>query len=125
MFCYNCAAALSDGTTYCPKCSVHLPTPSSSSHEPTSDATGGIIPYKNAPALIGYYCGVFSLIPFFGLPVGLAAIPLGIAGLRRRRKFPAVRGTVHAWVAIVLGTLTTLIWGGILLISITAFLTAN
>ena len=28
------------------------------------DATGGVIPYKNVPALVAYYLGVFSLIPW-------------------------------------------------------------
>ena len=30
---------------------------------PQGDATRGVIPYKNVPALIGYYCGVFAIIP--------------------------------------------------------------
>ena len=34
------------------------------------DSTGGIIPYKNGPALAAYYCGVFAVIPCF--PIGLA-----------------------------------------------------
>src|SRR5262245_25106840 len=34
----------------------------------------GIIPYKNPPALIGYYLGVFSLIPCVGFLLGIAAI---------------------------------------------------
>lgn len=29
------------------------------------DSTGGVIPYKNMPALIAYYCGVFSILPCF------------------------------------------------------------
>ena len=38
---------------------------------PTGDATGGIIPYKNPPALIAYYCGIFSLLPCIGLVAGV------------------------------------------------------
>ena len=78
------------------------------------DATGGVIPYKNAPALIAYYLAVFSLIPILGLPLGLAAVVLGFFGLAKRRANPAVRGTAHAWIGIVLGGLTTLLWGGLL-----------
>lgn len=68
------------------------------------DATGGLIPYKNKPALIGYYCGFLGLLPLVGLVLAPAAIILGIKGLGRVRAHPHVHGTVHAIVAIVLGT---------------------
>lgn len=42
------------------------------------DATGGVIPYKNPAALIGYYVGVFGLVPMLGVPLALAAIVLGV-----------------------------------------------
>ena len=72
---------------------------------PSTDATGGVIPYKNPPSLIGYYLGVFSLIPVLGLLLGPAAIILGIIGFRAYLKERRKRGQVHAWVAIILGTL--------------------
>lgn len=65
------------------------------------DATGGIIPYKNMPALIAYYCGVFSIIPCF--PIGIAALVLGIMGLRKAKQHPEVRGKAHAWIGIIVG----------------------
>jgi len=67
------------------------------------DATGGIIPYKNPHALVAYYLGIFSLIPFLGFILGCVAVPLGISGLRKRKKHPAIRGAVHAWIGIVFG----------------------
>ena len=67
------------------------------------DATGGVIPYKNAKALLAYYFGIFGLIPILGVPFALAAIILGILGLKFSRANPAVRGQVHAWIGIVLG----------------------
>lgn len=71
-----------------------------------------IIPYKNAPALAGYYVSVGSLIPAFGLILGPLAIGLGVAGLKKVKRDPSVRGTAHAVVAIVLGSLTSLgNWG--------------
>ena len=76
--------------------------------EVTGDATGGVIPYKNVPALIAYYLGVFSLIPCLGIPLGLAAVILGLVGLVNYRKRPQVRGVVHAWVGILLGGLMLL-----------------
>ena len=73
------------------------------------DATGGIIPYKNPQALIAYYCGVFNLIPCAGLIVGPVAIFLGVSGLRNSRKNPLVRGQVHAWIGIGLGSLVIVV----------------
>ena len=72
------------------------------------EAVATVIPYKNPKALIGYYLGVFSLIPCLALVLGPAALILGILGLRDRNKNPQMRGTAHAIVAIVLGSLTTL-----------------
>lgn len=69
----------------------------------SGDATGGIIPYKNPMALIGYYTGIASLIPLLGFVTGPIALVLGIIGLIRRAQQPAIRGAVHAWIAIILG----------------------
>jgi hypothetical protein len=89
----------------------------------TDTPTSGIetlIPTRNSAALIGYYLGVFSLIPFLGLPLGLIAIVLGIVGFRAARRKPKIKGTAHAIVAIVLGSLSILIWGGIIIGAIVA-----
>lgn len=53
-----------------------------------SDALSQIVPYKNTPALIGYYLAVFSLIPCVGALLAMAAIPLGIRGWRMRNRIP-------------------------------------
>ncbi len=93
--------------------------------EAQGDATGGIIPYKNPPALIAYYCGVFSLIPFIGIFVGIPGIFLGVLGLRMRRARPIIRGAVHAWIGIILGGLTTLLWGGLIVLMIVGMVSAG
>ena len=72
------------------------------------DATGGVIPYKNVPALVAYYCGVFSIIPCF--PLGIAAFILGIKGLQKAKREPIVRGQVHAWIGIIVGGFFGLVW---------------
>jgi hypothetical protein len=75
------------------------------------DATGGVIPYKNAPALIAYYCGIFSLlacIPLF-FPLPIVALVLGIKGLRKAKAEPHVKGQVHAWIGVVCGAIFGLI----------------
>lgn len=70
------------------------------------DATGGIIPYKNLPALIGYYLGIFGLFPLIGILLAIPAFILGIIGLRKRKRNPIIKGSVHAWIGIVLGFLS-------------------
>jgi hypothetical protein len=72
------------------------------------DATGGIIPYKNAKALTSYYTGVFSLIPCLGGILAPIALIFGILGLSHAKKYPESKGTAHAIVGIILGTLVLL-----------------
>ena len=86
----------------------------------TGDATGGVIPYKNVPALVSYYLGVFSLIPCFGIPLGLAAVILGIIGLVKYKKHPQIRGVVHALVGLILGGLMLLLNLAIIVLMIVA-----
>ena len=108
----------------CPSCGVeNLPTAQSCAQCQVKlttleegDATGGIIPYKNPPALIAYYLGLFSLFPVFGFFLGVPAVVLGILGLKKRREKPAVKGSVHAWIGIGCGSIMALIWGASLLL---------
>ncbi len=82
------------------------------------DATGGLIPYKNGPALTAYYLGILSLVC---CPLGVVAMVLGILGLKKRAQQPEVKGSVHAWIGIVLGGLTTF---GMIAIAVVALLAA-
>ncbi len=84
------------------------------------DATGGVIPYKNPHALIAYYLGIVSLLPVIGVPFGLASVILGIMGLSRRKQNPAIKGSVHAWIGIVFGTLSLLCGTGMIVTMIFA-----
>jgi len=77
---------------------------------PAGEPLGGLIPYRNGPALAAYYLGVFSLIPLVGTFLGVAALVLGIVGLRKAARQPEVRGKVHAWVGIILGGLFGFGW---------------
>jgi hypothetical protein len=89
------------------------------------DATGGLIPYKNPKALIGYYCGVFSLIPVLGLILGPTAIVLGLLGMSFARRHPTASGTGHAVVALVLGGLSTLAHLGCVVFSVVGISTSG
>jgi hypothetical protein len=86
--------------------------PSSRGDQPVveGDATGGIIPYKNPKALIAYYLGILSGLPLIGLPLGLAALILGILGLRDRSQNPVIKGSVHAAIGIGCGGFFFLLW---------------
>ena len=78
----------------------------------TGDGTGGVIPYRNPSALIAYYLGLFSFIPVIGLILAVPAFVLGIMGLIAKKRNPVVRGSIHAWVGIIMGGIFSLVWGG-------------
>ena len=76
-------------------------------YPPQQGAGGtGIIPYKNVPALVGYYMGVFSLIPCLGAILSIVAIILGIVGLSKAKQNSG--GSAHAVTAIILGGISLL-----------------
>ncbi|MDZ7619729.1 MAG: hypothetical protein U1E05_22240 [Patescibacteria group bacterium] len=62
-----------------------------------------MIPSRNGAALASYYLGLFSLFPLLGFPLAIAAIVLGVKGLRNVSKEPAVRGKIHSWVGLICG----------------------
>jgi len=80
------------------------------------DAADGVIPDKNLPALLACGLGVFSFIPCLGLPLGVAALILGLRGLKLHREQPVVNGVVPAWIGIICGSLFALFWLLILLL---------
>jgi hypothetical protein len=82
------------------------------------DGTGGLIPYKNPKALIAYYLGIFSFIPLLGIFLGIAAFVLGILGLRDRKRNPVIKGSIHAWIGIVVGGGFALLYSGLLILGI-------
>src|SRR5262245_30399107 len=88
----------------------------------TPDVMSRIIPYKNPPALIAYYLGVLAMIPVIGVFFGVPAFVLGVIGLDKQRANSAVKGSVHAWVGIVVGGLCSLIWSGVLIFIACCFL---
>jgi hypothetical protein len=83
----------------CPRCGAAFP------NQGAENAAEFFIP-KNSLALAAYYISLGSILT--GALLGIPAIVLGILGIKRANKFPASRGKAHAWVGIILGTLTTL-----------------
>ncbi len=89
------------------------------------DATGGLIPYKNPQALIAYYLGLFSLFPVLGFFLAVPAVILGIRGLVARRRNPVIKGSVHAWIGIIMGGMFTFLWGLAIFFLVLGMLTAS
>jgi hypothetical protein len=86
----------------------------SEKEEEETDLVSTLIPYKNPRALAAYYCGFFALIPGIGFLVGLAAIVLGILGLRYAGANPKAKGGAHAITGIILGVVATFFWNPII-----------
>ena len=77
-----------------------------------------MIPAKNPAALIGYYLGIFSLIPCVGLILSIPAIICGIIGISKANAEPEAEGKGHAIAALVLGIISLLLYGGFIVLSI-------
>jgi hypothetical protein len=99
---------------------VNLPPVVSPQPSPplNQDPTGGLIPVNNPQALIAYYTGIFlSPCCLVGLPLGLVPLVFGIRGLRARKRNPEIKGSVHAWIGVILGGLSTVstlvLWGAV------------
>lgn len=109
IFCPACGTKNQENNFRCANCGqvLHpaLPRPVA---VPVDDTLGGLIPYKNTSALIAYYLAIFSLLPCVGIPLGIAAVVLGIKGLKFANLHPEAKGRVHAWIGIALGGLCAL-----------------
>ena len=93
--------------------STPAPPPLAVPSKGEGDATGGLIPYKNKHALIGYYMSVGGLImmciPVLGLIYTISVVVMGVKGLKNAKANPQVKGQVHSWIAIIGGSLETIV----------------
>ncbi len=105
--CPSCGNPVAPAAASCPACGQPF--------RAAPDGIASVVPYRNVCALVGYYLGVFSLIPCLALALGPAALICGILGVKAVGRNPSAKGTVHAWVAIILGGLTTLANYGLIL----------
>jgi predicted Zn finger-like uncharacterized protein len=75
---------------------------------PDDGGISTLIPYTNPKALFSYYLGVFGLIPILGFFLAVGAVILGMMGLRYVKEHPTAKGTGHAIVGLVLGSISIL-----------------
>jgi hypothetical protein len=78
---------------------------------PEDSGISSLIPYKNGHALAAYYIGIMSLLPVVGILLAPIAIFQGVRGIRDYREKPKIKGIVHAWIGVVLGSIGLLISG--------------
>ena len=109
MNCPKCRTPNDDNNFKCRNCQEILHPPAPRVVTTADDTLGGMIPSKNGAALGAYYLGIFSVLPFLGIPLGIAALILGVKGLRKAREHPEVKGKIHAWVGIIGGVFGLLI----------------
>ena len=62
---------------------------------------------RPASAIAAGYLGLFSVLPFFGIP----AIVVSLFALRTLKRNPHLRGRGRAYFGLVMGVLFTLLWG--------------
>ena len=112
-FCPPCGAPNESGLAACAHCGQSLaaawPPPPGGFVSPQAypqtppSGLGMLIPTKNPSALTAYYLGIFSIIPCLAIPIGIAAVVLGVRGLKLVKQYPEVRGRTHALVGIIAG----------------------
>lgn len=77
-----------------------------------------IIPTQNPTSIVGYYLGVFSLIPIFGLILTIPAFICGIIAVQKAMANPKVAGMGHAITAIVLSVVQPIILIALILLGL-------
>ena len=114
-FCARCGAPNDAGLAQCPHCGQSLlapwpPPPGSGppavgypAPQVSAGGLNALIPTRNPSALTAYYLGIFSIVPCLAIPMGIAAVVLGVRGLTLYKAQPEVRGRTHAWVGIIAG----------------------
>ena len=118
-YCARCGAPNDAGLAQCPHCGQSLlaatwpPPPGGYAPPgyapPPAGGLGRMIPSGNPSALTAYYLGLFSIIPCLAIPMGIAAVVLGVRGLKLAKERPEVHGRTHAWVGIIAGGLFALL----------------
>lgn len=116
MFCSQCGLANLNTSKFCVACGAELvPIQPQFSQEAqyNSNSLNGLIPYKNVPSLVSYYCGLFSLIPIpiVNFVLGLTALIAAFKGFKFAKNNPEVKGKGHCWAGVIMGGIGFLLGG--------------
>jgi hypothetical protein len=114
--CAACFARLQQQTPAAPPAYPGTPVNYATPPRGGENVVSTIIPYRNVWALTSYYLGLFSLFPCLGCPMGIAAVILGIKGLKLANANPQAKGKIHAIVGIVCGGIFGLIWTALIVL---------
>lgn len=114
MFCTECGAQINDKAVMCPKCgSAILKNQVRVSATSDDVALRVLLPVGcSFWAILAGYLGLFSIIPFFGL----LAIAVGICAILDIKAHPKKRGLVRTWFGIIMGIVSVLGWGLVLVL---------
>jgi hypothetical protein len=73
-----------------------------------------VIPYRNVPALIAYYCAIFGLLPGLGCLLAPVALVLGIIGIVIAFRNPDSKGMGHSILSLVFALVVDpIVWIGL------------
>lgn len=103
ILCRKCGASNNKVNYSCQLCGYVLDRKRKPKEKPANEAQ------VNKFALWSYYLGMVSVIPFLGIPVGIAAIILGSKGIELAR--PGTQDRTHSWNGMFLGTVFSLLYG--------------
>ena len=76
--------------------------------QPQNDAMQSLIPTSNPPALVSYYCGVFSLVLCFAPILAPISIIYGFKAMNNIKAQPGLKGKGHAITGFILSGITLL-----------------
>ena len=107
--CPHCGKMISQAAEKCRFCKVEVaPAVWVTDEDQAAGVERFVIPVgRPASAIAAGYLGLFSLLPFFGI----AAIIVSIVALRTLKRKPHLSGRGRAYFGLIMGILTTLIYG--------------
>lgn len=116
MFCSQCGLANMDTSKFCTGCGIELIAVHPQyfkEREYNTNSLNGLIPYRNVPSLVSYYCGLFSLIPIplVNFVLGLTALIAAFKGFKFAKNNPEVKGKGHCWAGAIMGGIGFLLGG--------------
>jgi len=107
MYCNNCGAQNSDGSSFCSKCGNRL---SQATSVPQQTQVTAVPARKtNGLAIAALVLGIASFLPPFAI-CSIPAIILGAIALNQIKKEPAIEGKGMALAGLICGSIVLFLW---------------